>query len=90
MGFPGGSVVKNLPANERDIRDMGSIPGPERSPRNPLQCSCLENSLDRGAWWDTIHGAAKSCMELSTAQHIYNKDESNTVLNVTIYGKRQV
>ena len=49
--FPGGSVVKNLPAN---AGDPGSIPGPGRSPGegndNPLQYSCLENSMDRGAW----------------------------------------
>ena len=51
MGFPGSSVVKNLPAN---ARDMGLIPGMERSPEggncNPLQYSCLENSMDSGAW----------------------------------------
>ena len=50
-------VVKNLPANARDIRDAGSIPGSERSPRerngNPLQDSCLENSMDIGDWWAT-------------------------------------
>ena len=80
MGFLGGSVVKNLPANERDIRDMGSIPVSERSPGNPLQYSCLENSMDRGAWWATVHGAAKSWIELSIAQHIWNNDEGNTVL----------
>ena len=55
MGFPGGAVVKNLPANARDPGDAGSIPGLGRSPgvgnRNPLQYSCLENSMDRGAWW---------------------------------------
>ena len=54
MGFPGGSVVKNPPANAGDIGDAGLIPGSERSPGsgngNPLQYSCLENSMDRGAW----------------------------------------
>ena len=53
-GFPGGSVVKNLPANAGDARDMGSIPrsgrAPERGNGNPLQYSCLENPVDRGAW----------------------------------------
>ena len=52
MGFPGGSVVKNLPAN---AGDECSIPGSGRSPGegngNPHQYSCLENSMDRGAWW---------------------------------------
>ena len=54
LGFPGGSVIKNLPANAGDTRDVGSIPGVGRSPRevngNPLQYSCLGNPLDRGAW----------------------------------------
>ena len=53
MGFPGGAVVKNLPANARDSRDVGSIPGLGRSPGvgngNPLQYSCQENPIDRGA-----------------------------------------
>ena len=57
-------VVKNLPANAGDIRDPGSIPGLGRSSGeghgNPLQYSCLENPMDRGAWWATIHGVAKS------------------------------
>ena len=55
MGFPG--VVKNLLASARDIRDAGSTPGSGRSPResngNLLQCSFLENPMDRGAWWAT-------------------------------------
>ena len=57
-------MVKNLPASAGDIRDAGSIPGLGRSPRgghgNPLQYSCLENPMDRGAWRATIHGVAKS------------------------------
>ena len=57
LGFPAGSVVKNLPTN---AEDTGSIPGSERSPgegnSNPLQYSCLENPMDRGAWQDTVHG----------------------------------
>ena len=68
MGFLAGLVVKNLPANEGDIRDMGPIPGSGRSPGgehgNPLQYSCLENSMDRGAWWATVHGVAKSWTQL--------------------------
>ena len=52
-------MVKNLLANAGDIRDMGSIPGLGRSPGeghgNPLQYSCLENPMDRGAWWITVH-----------------------------------
>ena len=63
MGFSGGSVVKNPPANAGDARDVGSIPGSGRSSRegngNPLQDSCLGNSMDRGASWATVHGAAR-------------------------------
>ena len=51
-------VVKNLPANAGDVRDVGSIPGLGRFPGgghdNPLQNSCLENPMDRGAWWATV------------------------------------
>ena len=57
-------VVKNLPANAGVIRDVGFIPGSARSHGrgngNPLQYSCLENPMDRGAWWATVHGVAKS------------------------------
>ena len=64
MGFPGGKEVKNPPANAGDTRNMGSIPGEGRSPEvgngNPLQYSHLGNSMDRGAWLVTVHGAAKS------------------------------
>ena len=61
-GFPGGAVVKNPPANVGDARDTGSIPGWGRSPGegngNPLQYFCLENSMDRGAWWARVPGIA--------------------------------
>ena len=62
LGFPGGPVGKNLPASAGDIREVGSIPGSGRSPagRNPLQHSCLENPMDRGAWRATIHGVTKT------------------------------
>jgi len=57
-------VVKNLPANAGDIRDTGLIPGSGRYPggglHNPLQYSCLENPVDRGVWWATVCGVAKS------------------------------
>ena len=56
-------MVKNLPANEGDARDLGSIPGSGRSPGegngNSLQYSCLENPMDRGAWWATVHSVAE-------------------------------
>ena len=71
MGFRRGTrtlwvalVVKNLSANAGDVRDGGSIPGLGRSPGGghgyPLQYACLENPMDRGAWWATVHGVAKS------------------------------
>ena len=73
MGFPGGSVVKNLPAKAGEIIDVGSIPGLGRYPGggngNPLQYSCLENPMDKGAWWVTVHGVANSQTRLST--HTY-------------------
>ena len=59
-----GTVGKNLTAKAGDTRDVGSIPESGRSPEigngNPLQCSCLENSMDRGAWWVRVRGVAKS------------------------------
>ena len=65
-GLPGGSVVKNLPANAGDV---GLIPDLGRSPRagndNPLQCFCLENAMARGAWWATVHRVTKSQTQLS-------------------------
>ena len=57
-------VVKNSPANAGDIRDTGSVPGLGRSHEgghgNPLQYSCLENPMNRGAWWPAVHEVAKS------------------------------
>ena len=57
-------MVKNPPADAEDAGDLGLIPGVERSPGegngNPFQYSCLENYMDRGAWWATIHGVEKS------------------------------
>ena len=65
MGFPGGSVVKELPAN---AEDAGSILGLERSPGegnvNPLQYFWLGNPTERGAWQATVHGVAKSRTQL--------------------------
>ena len=62
--FPGGTAVKNPPAKAGDTRDAGSFPGSERSPGvgngNPLQYSCLENPVDRGAWAATVYGYTKS------------------------------
>ena len=68
-GFSGGPVIKNPPAKAGDARDAALIPGSGRSPGigngNPLQYSCLENSMDRGAWWTIILGVAKSWTRLN-------------------------
>ena len=69
-GFPGGSEDK---ASACNVGDPGSIPGLGRSPGegngNPLQYSCLENPMDRGAWWATVHGVAKSRTQPSARTH---------------------
>jgi len=66
-------VIKNPPTNAGDTRDAGLIPGSGRSPGegndNPLQYSCLENSMDRGVWWATVHGIAKNQTQLSHHYH---------------------
>ena len=64
MGFPGGTVVKKLPANTGNVEDASSIPGLRKSPRggsgNPLQYYCLKTSTVRGAWQAAVHGVTKS------------------------------
>ena len=64
LGFPGGTSGKNTPAHAGDIRDSGLIPGWGRSPGrghgNPLQYFCLENPMNRGAWWTMVHKIPKS------------------------------
>ena len=68
--FPSGAVVRNSPANAGDTRDTGLIPGLGRSlgvgNGNPLQYSCLENSMDREAWRAVVHGVTKSRTQLNT------------------------
>ena len=66
VGFPGASVVKNSPANAEDV-DLILVSGrfPGEGNGNPLQFSCLENPLDRGAWWATIHGVTQSWTRLN-------------------------
>ena len=62
-------MVKNLPASAGDLRDMGSIPELERSPGgghgSAFHYSYLENPMERGAWWATVHGVTKSWTRLS-------------------------
>ena len=68
-------MIKNLSANAGDTRDTGSILGSGRSPGvgngNPLQYSCLENPIDRGAWWVIDHQVAKSWTQLSLYAHTH-------------------
>ena len=69
--FPGGSVGKESACN---AGDLGLIPGLERSPGerngNPLQYPCLENPMDRGSWWATLHGITRVRHDLVTTLHI--------------------
>ena len=66
-------VVENLSANAEDIRDTGLIPVLGRSPGvgngTPLQYSCPENPMDRGAWWTTVHGVSKELDTTEATQH---------------------
>ena len=72
-------MVKNLPIKAEYVRDSGSIPGAGRYPgggySNPLQHSCLENSMDRGAWWAIAHRVAKSQTQLSTHARVFFSSE---------------
>jgi len=75
-GFPGEMlVVKNLPANAGNTGDTASIPGlgtfPGEGHDNPLQYSCLENPMDRGAWQDTVYRVAKSQAQLKLLHSMY-------------------
>ena len=80
--FPGGTVVKNLPANAGDARDTGLIPELERSHGEGnghlLQCSYLENSMDREAWQATVHEVAKSRTQLSTPARTHTHTHTHT------------
>ena len=73
FGLPSSSVVKNLPAGSGDTRDEGWIPGWGRSPEggngNPLQCSCLENAMDRGAWRTAVLGVTESDVTWQLSTH---------------------
>ena len=90
MGFPGGSVVKNPPANAGDIRDACLIPRSGRFPgvgnSSPIQYSCLENSMDREAWWATVHGTAGSdttaWLRTHSEQHKYYFSKNQTKRNI--------
>ena len=73
-------MVKNFAANTGDTRDVGLIPGSGGSPGvgngNPLKYSCLENSMDRGAWWATVQGVIKSQTRMTEHAYIQRKREN--------------
>ena len=77
-------VLKNLLARAGDRRDVGSILGSRRSHGeghgSPLQCSCLENPKDRGAWWTTVHRVAKSQTRLRRQPAHMNSENNAEVL----------
>ena len=79
-------MIKHSPANAGDIRDMGLIPGSGRSPGegncNPLQYSYLENPMDRGAWWATIHGVLKRVRQ----GYLYSKGKYNHYFIIALNG----
>ena len=85
-------MIKKLPANAGNIGDMGLIPGSKRSPGrghgNPLQYSCLENPMNRGAWQATVHGVAESDMTEVTAcvhtRHIVGVCEATGSVHVYV------
>ena len=78
-------MVKNLPTSAGDMRDKGSTPGSERSPGggygNPLQYSCLENPMDRGASWATVHRVSKSQTQLKRPS-MQCESESRSVVSL--------
>ena len=90
LGFPGGSEIKVPVCN---AGDLGLIPGSGRFPGEgngtPLQYSCLENPMDRGAWWVTVHGVAKSRTRLSdfTFTFIHYITDRNTDMQLFSSGK---
>ena len=81
-------MLKNLPVNAGDIKDAGSIPGlgrfSEKGHGNPLQYSCLENPMDRGAWGATVHRVSKSQVP---RESWYVGVEGNELINEQMVGK---
>ena len=75
-------VVKNVPVSAEDLTDVVLIPGWGRSPGgghgNLLQYCCLENPMDRGAWWATVHGVTRSWIQLSDLACTHREDEGVT------------
>ena len=87
MFLPDGSVIKTPPAN---AGDSGSVPGSGRSPGvgngKPLQYSCLENSVDRGAWQTTVHGSFPTSLFFASGSQSIGVSASASVLPMNIQG----
>ena len=77
-------VVKNLPANAGHLRDADSVPGSGRSPGgghgNLLQYTCLENPVDGGAWWATVHGVTRESDTKEATEHTHTHTHTHTKL----------
>ena len=86
MGFPGGSEVK---ASASNVGDPGSIPGSGRSPGEgngtPLQYSCLESPMDRGAWRATVHRVAKSRTRLSDFTSLHRSYTASVTSSLSLF-----
>ena len=76
MDFPGGSDGKESTCNEED---SGSIPGSGEGNDNPLQYSCLENPMDRGAWWATVLGVSES--DRTEPAHMYTRTHARIIMD---------
>ena len=84
VGFPGGSVVKNLPAS---AGDTGSIPG--EGSNKPLQYSCLENPRDRGAWGAAVHGGLKKLRHNLTTEQQKTQRRQSHILHMLTFIQRK-
>ena len=84
---------KNPPANARDPREAGAIPASGRPPGegngNPLQYSCLENPIDRGAWWATVHGVTKSPTRLRDSARVHGELSSSQMFFYYVQKKKK-
>ena len=92
-GFPGGSVVKNSPANAGDASDVGSIPGSGRSPGvgngNPLQYSCLGNPMDSGVWWGHKESDITELLSIHTHPGVNHLLDSGLPWKMILWGMAQ-
>ena len=81
-------MVKNLPASAADSGDMGLIPRwdrySEKGNGNPFKCFCLENSVNRGAWWTAVCGVARNWMRLNTHRHINSAKQSSLFYSLSM------